>query len=523
MRSTPRVLLLAALMLPSAWLGARAAEVASAQVSYVTASSVYVSAGSEDGLAVGQRLTVHRGAEVVATVEVTELSAHRAACRIVDRLLDPVVGDTVSFAPAAVPDAVVATSGETLPSRSAAPGAGIHGRIGMRYLSVFDRTDELGDYAQPALDVRLDSSSVAGSPWGFALDTRARRTRRSSADGLDEDDTRTRVYRAAAWWRDAAQPWSFTAGRQYAPALSAVSIFDGVSAQYARERYAVGMIAGTQPEIGDYGYATDVTEYGGYVEFRGAAQAPRRWSLTTGLIGSYEDSEVNREFLYVQGRLLSPSWTAYLTQEVDYNRSWKRDQGEDTIEPTSTFAGVSYRAGSRVTLNAGFDNRRNVRLYRDRETPETEFDDTFRRGIRAGVGLRAGRRMRFGLDGWSSSRDEAGDARSYTATGGARQLVDGHLDVHGRATRYENDRVEGWLYAAEVGAPLGRRVYLRAEGGVRQEDDLVGLSAGEDQSWFGLDADFALGRRWYLTLSAERTSGDRDEVDLLYSTVTYRF
>jgi hypothetical protein len=58
---------------------------------------------------------------------------------------------------------------------------------------------------------------------------------------------------------------------------------------------------------------------------------------------------------------------------------------------------------------------------------------------------------------------------------------------------------------------------------VREEDDLVGLGEGEDQSWFGLDLDLELGRRVYLTTSAERTSGDRDEVDLLYATVTYRF
>lgn len=502
---------------------AAAGETVAAKVTYVTASSVYVSAGRDDGLEVGRRLTLRRGDEVVATVEVTEVSTHRASCRIVERVLDPAVGDLAPFEPAAVASAVQEAGPPAPPARRALRGDGIHGRVGARYMAVVDRTNEVGDYSQPALDLRLDARAVGGTSWGFAVDARARRTLYDSSSDSPADDTRTRVYRAAAHRGGDDEPWSFTLGRQYAPALSAVSIFDGLSAVYRRPRWDVGALAGTQPDVEDWGYATDVTEYGGWFRLHGDAQAAGRWSLTTGLIGSYEGSEVNREFLYLQGRLVGPRWTAFATQEVDYNRDWKSDAGEDTISPTSTYAGVSWRAGSRLTLHGGFDNRRNVRLYRDRETPETEFDDTFRRGVRAGATLRAGRHMSFGLDGWSSRRDEAGDARSYTARAGFRQLGGGRLDVDGRATRYENDRVEGWLYSAGLGLPLGASVWLSAQGGVRQEDDLVGLSDGEDQSWFGLDADFALGRAWYLTASAERTSGDRDEVDLLYLTLSFRF
>ena len=38
-----------------------------------------------------------------------------------------------------------------------------------------------------------------------------------------------------------------------------------------------------------------------------------------------------------------------------------------------------------VSLNAGWDSRRNVRLYRDLVSPATDFDDTYRQGYWGGV------------------------------------------------------------------------------------------------------------------------------------------
>ena len=42
-------------------------------------------------------------------------------------------------------------------------GPGIHGRAGVRYLSVRDRTRSENDYSMPALDLRLDGHSLGGA------------------------------------------------------------------------------------------------------------------------------------------------------------------------------------------------------------------------------------------------------------------------------------------------------------------------------------------------------------------------
>jgi hypothetical protein len=184
---------------------------------------------------------------------------------------------------------------------------------------------------------------------------------------------------------------------------------------------------------------------------------------------------------------------------------------------------LHFRASRVVTFRGGYDNRRNVRLYRDFVTPATEFDDDFRRGVWAGTTLRIQERYRLGLDARSSTRGGEEDANSYTATFGARRLAGGWLDLYGRSSRYSNDRVEGWLHSFEIGTSVGSRATFRLGGGVRDEDDLVGTTSGQSLHWYGAGAELNLGRHWYLSVSLERTDGDLDEVDQLYTMLTYRF
>lgn len=521
-----RTVILAAMLLTTC-LAASAEEAsrsATAQVTYVTGSSIYIDAGKDDGLAAGDRLEVIRGESVIAVVEVRELSNRRAVCTVVEKGADLAIGDTVRYAPRAAPAEPPPMERPARRStKSSLRDAGLRGRIGVRFLWVHDRSGQSADYSQPALDLRLDGSSIAGTPWGLAVDVRARRTYRNLSDGTSDDDGRTRLYRLAVSRRGTDDPWIFTLGRQYSPALAAISIFDGLSAEYASKGWAAGLFSGTQPDVEDFGYSSDIREHGVYFRLHGRPAPRRGWQVSTGLIGSYDQSEVNREFVYLQGRYNGPKFSVYAAEEVDFNRDWKKAEGADSVSVTSSFVTLSYRAGQSFSIRGGFDNRRNVRLNRDRITPVTEFDDTFRQGVWAGAAWSFLRSYRVGLDVRTHGGGNAGDSDTYTLTFGATRLGDGPLSLHSRSSRYTNDRLEGWLHAVDLGVELGRRTHLRLGGGVRDEDDLAALIFGNRLTWYGFDVDLALGRHWYLIFSAERTDGDLEEVDQLYSTLTYRF
>ena len=56
---------------------------ATAHVTYVAATSAYVDAGQDEGLAEGDELEVVRDGGVIATLKVTYVSTHRVSCAIV--------------------------------------------------------------------------------------------------------------------------------------------------------------------------------------------------------------------------------------------------------------------------------------------------------------------------------------------------------------------------------------------------------------------------------------------------------
>jgi hypothetical protein len=498
---------------------ALAEEESSAGVTYVTGSSLYIDAGREDGVTVSERLTVMRDGEKVAVVEVREVSSHRAVCTVVERILEPQVGDKVRFVPQASPPA--SPPPEATPTRRAPRrGAGFHGRVGLRYLWISDRLWGNGDLSQPAIDVALSAANMGGSPWSFVADFRARRTYRGA--GI-EDDARTRLYRLAVSRRGISDPWNLAVGRQYVAPVAAVGLFDGVSFEYSGKGWAAGAFTGTQPGPVDYGFSSDIRDHGVYATFQGKTAGRRSWLVTTGLIGSYVDSEVNREFVYIQGRFIGPKLTAFLIQEVDYNRDWKAEDGEEGFDPTNTFISVSYQATRVVGLHGGYDNRQNIRLYRDRETPITEFDDALRRGVWAGMSFNFARFYRLGIDARSSDGGTAGEVSSYTANFSASSLTSRNVNVNVRGTQYTRDQVEGWLFGMHAGLDLSRRVYFQVVGGIRDEDSPLALFPDTSIVWYGFDLDFDLGRRWYLTISAERSDGDLEQIDQVYTTVSYRF
>lgn len=508
---------------------AQTSDYAEAHVSYLTTSTVYLDRGSEAGLDVGDAVEVMRNGEVIAELTVAYASAHRAACSNTDSAATFEVGDVVRFAAPeeqAVADAAVPvflTEPETRRRSRRLREMGLSGRIGVRYLSVKSLDDNGADFSQPSFDLRLDGTQIGGSPLGLAVDVRSRRTYRTAADGESVTDGRTQVYRMAVSVNPADSPLKLTAGRQFSSTLASVSIFDGVMGEYLGQHLNAGMFSGTQPDPEDFGVSNEIREHGTYVQVHNKPFAERHWAFTTGLIGSYQEGEVNREFLYLQGRYNHRRLTMYVAQELDFNRDWKEEAGEDTLSNTSTFLNLGLRATKDLSFNAGYDNRRRVRLYRTLVTPVTEFDDSYRQGGWVGIRTRFARRYRMDLTARSAAGGTAGDADSYTLSLGASRIPGLKIDIRTRSTRYTNEQVEGWLHSAGLGRSFGSAVHLELTGGQREEQALSTALEDSLVSWYGAELDVNMGRHWYLSLSGERSEGGTDDNDQIYSSLSYRF
>lgn len=509
-----------------------------ARITYVTPDGVYIDAGLARGLREGDVLEIVRAGAVVARLAVIAVSSRSALCRAIGASPGLSVGEPVRLAsgvndPARAPADSAAAAVSAPPPASAPPASpasrgglreiGARGRVGVRFLATLDRSSGGSDVLQPALDVRLTDENAPNVPLGYAVDVRARRTYRRDADGDASSAGRTKVYRLASSWAPGDGGFLLTLGRQLSPSLAAVSVFDGALAEIVGARWRGGAFTGTQPDPATFRYSNSVREHGGYVQFIAGSDDPVRGSVTAGAIGSYQNGDVSREFVFLQSHLATRRVSTYLSQEIDLNRAWKADMESESVALTSTFSSVRYRPRGSLELSAGFDNRRSVRLYRDRVTPETDFDDSFRQGLWAGSELEPARGLRFGVRAQQATGGASGDARTFTATAAIDDALPARIRIGLRGSRYRNDRLAGWLVAVNGGAPLGSRLTTDAHFGVRGEDARIADASARRLLWIGTDFEANLSRRVFALLSLEATRGEDEDVDQAYSSISLRF
>jgi hypothetical protein len=539
MRSPIRRLSIRFLIALLAATGAYAADEATgktAHVTYVSGSTVYVDAGSDDGLAVGDVVELIRDQAVAARLKVTFVSSHRSSCEPLTEGFETKTGDAVRYAPHASATASSAP-GATGSTGSAAPGtpaparraskesafrrAGLRGRIGARYLWISDRSGFGVDLAQPALDLLLRGAQIGGAPVDLDIDVRSRRTYRTPTGGSRTNESLDRIYSANFSYRPG--PMILTLGRQQSPTLAVVSLFDGLTAAYAGPRWQAGILAGVQPDPDSYSFSSDVRQEGVYARRSNDPASSTRWNFGFGMISSTQNGEINRDFVYVEARVTTRALGVYAQQQVDVNRGWRKDAEGSSFTPSGSFLMIHARPGAAWSLDVGYDSRRNVRVYRDYISPVTEFDDATRQGAWLGLSWRPKGHWLLGADGRRSQGGTAGTATAYTLRFGATNLTSHSVDVVLRGTKYDGPTLAGWLADVTASADLGPKVRAQVHGGSRHNDDLTFFGSQSTINWYGVGLDVLACRSVYFNISYDRTAGGNEDNDQAYAAISWRF
>jgi hypothetical protein len=503
-----------------------------ATVIYAMSSTVYVDAGRDQGLREGVEMEVVRDGERVGGLVITAVSSRRAACQMKDGAIELVSGDRVRFHPVEAPvsseigasQVPVGTMRAGSSDRSMGgwlQRSGLRGRAGLRYSGLRNRSGVGGDFHQPAVDLRIDGTSFLVQYLDVSFDVRTRRTYRDRS-GSSSNEGSTRVYRAFGTWARAGDRLQFTAGRQHAKSIASIGIYDGADGRYEGARWFLGAFAGYQPEPSSLAFSDEIHEFGVYMGWKSPPAASTRWRLNAGLVGSYDGGAINREYIALHAHVHDARFTGSILQEIDLNREWKAKE-EAGLELTSTFVSLHYQAFERVRVDAGVDTRRNVRLYRDRLTPETEFDDSYRQGYWTGLRLRPLPPLHATLRLRRSTGGSSGTADAATATLRARWPSFLGLTLHARTTRYETPQTRGWLFAFGGGTGLRRGGSIDLTWGRRDETMRHTTANVNNADWYSLDLERRIAERWYALFSFERTTGEREENDQVYSSLVHRF
>jgi hypothetical protein len=224
--------------------------------------------------------------------------------------------------------------------------------------------------------------------------------------------------------------------------------------------------------------------------------------MVVGAITSYEAGAVSRDFAFAHAGIIDERIALTITQELDVNTGWKLDAGEPAIAPTSTYVSALARLRRSLAVRAGYDNRRAVRLYRDRLTPETEFDDSYRQGAWTGVSLELGPHAR--LDGEARLHRRSGDdGHALTLAAEGRRLTALHAAPRLRISTFESNQTRSRIHAIGVGIDPTAWSHVDVSGGARFTSD--GGGPEEQTPWQNVDLELALPGRWFLSISSEWT------------------
>jgi hypothetical protein len=509
---------------PNSWAGA-----AEPSVSYLSGGTVYLNVGRDDGLYEGETVQVVRAGRSITTLEIVGVASHNASCRMVEPAATVRIGDLVRVPnppspPMAVQTPPIARPGPSAGTRSqrgAAREGRIRGSADFRTVAVDDRTSSERDYTRPTVDLKAAGERILGSDFGFDLRIQTRQTIHVAVKGRNSRETQVRLYRSSWYWRPTKPGLRVSVGRQMAADLSRVSTFDGLLAEYGRARWSVGLLSGTQPDYSGYGYSTDIREHGGFVKYERQGTSTRQWSVTGGLVGSYYKGSIDREYVFAQWHGNTDRLTTSLAQELDFNRGWKRSKGERVFSVTNSEAYCRFRVVESLAMESGFDDRRNVRLYRFKETPETQFDDTHRQGLWAGVSQSLRKRHHVELRARASAEGSSRAVNSVNVNYSGSWPELSSLRVRTRSTRYDSGRACGWLHSLSAGCSVGTHLAVELTQGVRIEDP--GDNRVEQMTWGQVDTDLSLGRHWSFSLSAEYGRGANEDHRTYYSGTRYRF
>lgn len=387
------------------------------KITYVSAEGVYIDAGTEAGLAIGDTLQIRRAGATIATVVINNISSQSAAAVVLEqsepiRAGDDLYGNATPPSPPKVAPTPTPER-EPEPARRSTRGARIRGDISVSNFLHHDLTDADRSWSRPGLATRLTIEDIGSAGLRFELRHRTRLYHRSRAsfDGQDTDNWSHQVYEFGLFHDAEGVSSEWGIGRVIAPYVRGVGFIDGMYfARSLTDNYKVGFAAGTSPDRENSGLDFNRRKLGAFVAYETGVYRGNRLTLSAAFSTEYEKSTVSRDFLYLQGTFAKYGrLTMYHSVEIDLNRDWRYDMTGDRFTVTNYLANATLTVHRSTRLFFSYDNRKNIRYYETRETPDSLFDETTNQGVRGGINTRLSDRISLRASGGIRFRDDTFD------------------------------------------------------------------------------------------------------------------
>lgn len=512
------------------------AQVNSYKIKYISSEFVYIDAGSQQEVAIGDSLDVLRVVKKIALLKVVYTAGHSASCQIIEQQSALQVGDLVTHRKTAKNEVESIAIRESRKRQFDQPKTktknDVHARISgsLAFQTHFykDISTRAYDFLQPGVRLRLRARNLFGKQkLGIRISFRSRYDNRSRRlnYSVAKEEWRNRLSEAAIYYDNPSAPLNFRMGRIISNAFSGVGFIDGLLLRHnINTSWHWGLFGGSQPEWQYSGFQTSLQKYGLFLNYIKGQFGARRFEANLSLAGVYHGSVVSRELVYLNSQYQSgTNWRIYQSMELDINRDWRKERSGETVSLSGLYLSSSYKFSSRLSTGFGYDSRKNYYIYEYRTIADSLFDDAARRGLRANMTMNLFKDYRLLVHlGLRKRESEKNYTYSYSGRIQKNNFLFQRLSFSARLSGFNNVFTEGFQSGTRLGKTFrnGFAAYASYNAYVyRFKAD----NSRRLEQRFGLTSRTELPASLYMSADYNYNFGDEIQGHRIFAELGYRF
>jgi hypothetical protein len=403
-------------------------------VSYVSSTTVYISAGRDDSLAVGDTLTIVRNSHAICTVVTVAVSRHSTASQIVLGKGPALVGDTalitktLMILPEAARDSLSSLlltprkesvrQDEQHRQSTGADQNVVSGRAAVQYSGVLAE-DSRFNLSQPSTLLRLEVAKLFGTNLKFSMYGRSYYDISANYNRFgDETRLKIRMYEFTLSDEQPDRAFGYTAGRVTSRFVGGLGTFDGGQLYYRVGDFTSGILYGAQ--VADRTMSIDGDDRRGafFLNYRSGSDFLHQYDGTIAYARQMFEGKLDREFIYLQNlATLGTQLNIYQSAEVE-TQDINNGTRKTSPKLSNTFFSINYYPIQWLSANIGYDASTTVYLFETmKTTSDTLIDRNYLQGYRANATIRFPYSISLSANGtYRSRKDDPRDARTLGST-----------------------------------------------------------------------------------------------------------
>jgi hypothetical protein len=522
-------------------------------VRYVARDSVYIDAGTADGILPGMVIEISRlqpGAaaidrKAVATAVVTAVASASSVCEIQSRTLDPMKGDEATLSGSDEMNRVRTevnqgrrrylqvlefTDGDPLDDeqRAYVPRPPLEevnrlrGRVAFERTGIFDH-DAGTSSSESGAVVRIDWSRIGGSYWTLTGYWRGSLTSTQPPGQTTLLDLMNRTYQIGLFYANPLSRWRFGAGRLILPWAASLGAIDGgYAARKVSRHVTAGIFAGTNPDPTQWNYAPNRQTIGSFVNYETGSYESLHWSSTAGLAFSRINWRPERQYLFVENNFsIGRTFSVFQTGQVDYLDP-KLMNGATGARLSQSFVTVRYTPRKRISFDVSDNYFRGVPTFDTRLIGTGLLDQYLFTGLSGGVRVEPLNNLLVSVN-LGSSRSNGDSSRAvnqaYDVAWKRLPVLDLRFDV--RYSSFSSSFGTGSYESAGLSREISENLRLEFQGGV--QNTVSAFTTQGRARFFNSMIDWQIGRHYFLMGGWLSYRGLAQNYDQVSFSLGYRF